>query len=852
MTDDTTRDSGTGARTRLDPTPSAAASGDAATRLDQPSTATRIDPQPRDAGTPGDEDTSLLSLPLALAERFEIERPLPTKGAEADLLLVRAPQGGERFVAKIYRHGTRPKSDVLEAVSRSNPEHVIGLREYGVSSGRAYELLEYAPFGSLRELRADGAALDTELVRVVVMELAEALQHLHEQNVIHRDLKPANVLVRSLEPLDLVLTDFGIASASEATVHYTSAHRTIAYAAPETIAGEVSAASDFWSLGIIVSELVAGRHPLHGMSEIVMQARLVSRDVPTRHLPAPWDALCAGLLQRDPRSRWQYVEVQAWLRGETIERPGRRFGIPGIDWGRVADSVRRFEIPRRRPRVPTGADRDEPYRVGRPFGADTAPSPTPPRADGPAAVRGAEASAERPYTFADGRYATPAALASALARNPREAHKHVARGYVGTWLAEEVRDYDLANRVQDLAERYAANPTVLLLAVTSCLDPMHEAVYHGLPLHGDALAAAVREIVLAPDSERLSVIDDVFEHDLLRLIGEARRDASLVRAAETWRRRWTALVAAVSDLRALVGIKHDVSPPAAARAMLLLATLDERYGPQVERAASKLRDRRRSAFGSASVALDRYRKAHTDPLSVDVAILALHAAKQAELDAGTATRQLLEEAGTLDADATRRLLAAGAAVDGPKPDEITPLMVAARHNRDAAVVQELIRAGANVEAGHRAGRTPLLVAARYNPSAEVVKALLAAGADVHAHDRERRTPLVRAARFNTNPDVIDALLASGAVVTDSLLTVSQSNPSIEVQVRVATLVTGASPREPRPATHEAGIWRSRAWRLTLWIVAGAVVLFTPLLWLPALAGIAVWVAYTRLRNPRGS
>jgi hypothetical protein len=642
----------------------------------------------------------------------------------------------------------------LEAVSRSNPEHVIGLFEHGVSSGRAYELLEYAPFGSLRDLYPAGNVVDTETVRLVVVELAEALHHLHGQGVIHRDLKPANVLVRCHRPF----------RPRADRLRHRVRQRTPPCTTPVLTARSRTPprdhrrrgqrfASDYWSLGIIVCELVTGRHLLHGMTEIVMQARLVSRDVPTRQLPAPWDELCGGLLQRDPRARWQYDEIQAWLRGETSGKPGRRFTLPDINWRRVADAVPRFDLPRRGRRDQAGGARDGGDAAGPFTGGDRAPRPEPMPAR-EAVPHQDPAAAQRPYTFGTGRYATPAALAAALARNPSDAHKHVARGYVATWLADELRDFELANRVQDFAERFAANPELSVLAVTASLDPTHQAVFRGLPLEREMLAQALRETVLKPSRERLSAVGEIFEHDLVRLIAQARHDEELGTVADTWRLRWTALVSALSDLRPAMGVVHDVEPPEVARAMLLLASLDTDYVSQLKSTARRLLDGRRKELASGRKAIERYRNAHPDPVSVDVAIVALHGAKQAELDAGSESQRLLENAGSLDGAGVLRFLEAGASVDGPKPDDITPLMVAARHNGDVGAIQALLRAGANTEAGRRKGRTPLLVAARYNPSVDVIRSLLAAGADVHAVDRERRTALTRAARFNTNPGVL--------------------------------------------------------------------------------------------------
>src|SRR6185312_8053033 len=220
---------------------------------------------------------SLLRLPQALASRFQIVEPIPTGGGEADLLVVENREH-EKYVAKLYRTNIRPKSDVLEAVSKGSPEHVIKLFEHGQSEGIWYELLEYAQLGSLRSL-LQGSPVSDILAREIIAELAMAIAHLHKIGIIHRDLKPENILIRTREPLDLILTDFGIASIAAGSVHYTSSSRTIRYGAPESASGVINASVDYWALGMILMEALAGRHPFDGLSEPVINNRLATRPV---------------------------------------------------------------------------------------------------------------------------------------------------------------------------------------------------------------------------------------------------------------------------------------------------------------------------------------------------------------------------------------------------------------------------------------------------------------------------------------------------------------------------------------------------------------------------------------------
>ncbi|MDR3332020.1 MAG: protein kinase [Synergistaceae bacterium] len=246
---------------------------------------------------------------------------LPTKGAEADIYLVLA--GDSRCVLKLYRHRLEPKLEILNRIteiSRSNSQCFVTFYETGFdeTTGRWFELQEYMPHGSLRDLSL--ATKRTPLfIGGLVSELAESIHCLHENDVIHCDIKPANVLVRSLEPLDLVLTDFGISSllASDESQKMTSLKGTPMYWAPEAFSRLTGRPCDWWGLGMMVLELLMGEHPLEGLSDsqIIHKLTLGNVEVPGA-LDQAWAMLVKGLLTKDDGRRWGNAEVVRWLSGE--------------------------------------------------------------------------------------------------------------------------------------------------------------------------------------------------------------------------------------------------------------------------------------------------------------------------------------------------------------------------------------------------------------------------------------------------------------------------------------------------------------------------------------------------------
>ncbi|MEV5708378.1 serine/threonine-protein kinase [Actinoallomurus sp. NPDC052274] len=264
----------------------------------------------RDGGVPA---PSLVRLPADLADRFTVLGELPAQGAESDLLHVQDGTGAE-LVVKIFRRGFTADRSVWQKLPTLDSPHVVRILETGHAEGRDYEVMEYVPAGNLRIV---GSPLPPALVAEVVAQLAAGLERLHAAGIVHRDLKPENILVRSTAPLRLAITDFGLSRVIEQSVVFASSSRTLAYAAPESLSGQVSPARDWWSLGIIVRELLTGRTPFAGMSETAVVDHLATRTIDCDDIADPRMRLvCQGLLTRDPRRRWGGAEVGRWLDGE--------------------------------------------------------------------------------------------------------------------------------------------------------------------------------------------------------------------------------------------------------------------------------------------------------------------------------------------------------------------------------------------------------------------------------------------------------------------------------------------------------------------------------------------------------
>src|SRR3954453_69785 len=138
--------------------------------------------------------------------------------------------------------------------------------------------MEYLPGRTLKELIRDEAPLDQLRAIDFAIQILHAASFAHRRGVIHRDFKPHNVIVG--EDGRLKVTDFGIARAGASEMTETgSIMGTAAYLSPEQAQGQrVGAASDLYSIGVIVYEMLTARVPFTGESAVSIALKHVSEE----------------------------------------------------------------------------------------------------------------------------------------------------------------------------------------------------------------------------------------------------------------------------------------------------------------------------------------------------------------------------------------------------------------------------------------------------------------------------------------------------------------------------------------------------------------------------------------------
>lgn len=244
----------------------------------------------------------------------------------------------------------------ISAAALRHPNVVTFLRA-GDHAGLPYIVLEYVDGGTLAD-RLTGTPWTPTAAVKLVSELANAVQFAHDRGIIHRDLKPANILFANNTPK---LTDFGLSKSLESSAMARPVTETGAvlgtpsYISPEQATGdkEVGPASDVYSLGAILYELLTGRPPFDGKTtlDIVLKVLNDAPIAPTRFSPElqnDLEAIVLKCLHKNPAKRYASAaalaaDLNRHVAGEIVDaRP------PSV-------SRRLFTWFGRRPRLTTAA-----------------------------------------------------------------------------------------------------------------------------------------------------------------------------------------------------------------------------------------------------------------------------------------------------------------------------------------------------------------------------------------------------------------------------------------------------------------------------------------------------------------
>ena len=234
----------------------------------------------------------------------------------------------------------RFRREALAAARLSHP-NIVSIYDTGTEAGAEgepdlqYIVMEHCGGGTLADLGGPSGSVQADRVTSVGISVCDALAYAHRQDIVHRDVKPANVLVAD-DGL-LKVADFGIAKAAFVKGDITTTGSilgTVTYISPEQAAGnEPDRRSDLYGLGVVLYELLVGRPPFTGETQIATALKhLKEQPPPLRSIkagvPRPLEAVIMKALEKEPDRRFSSADEMRAALESTAGRSSGTMAMP--------------------------------------------------------------------------------------------------------------------------------------------------------------------------------------------------------------------------------------------------------------------------------------------------------------------------------------------------------------------------------------------------------------------------------------------------------------------------------------------------------------------------------------------
>lgn len=252
-------------------------------------------------------------------DHYHIERGL-ARGGMSEVYLARDTRTDQVVAMKVVR---RTVGEYYERFRREakamltlRHAHILPALDYGEYDAWSYMITPYIEYGTLAT-RLNQGPLDINETRLILDQLAEALQYAHDHGILHRDIKASNVLLR--DGNYAYLTDFGLVKSIQDEYSLTRSGFLIGtpeYMAPELVENPATPLSDIYALGILLYQMLTGILPFRGVNAVaIVMKHLREEPVPPSRIhatiPLAVEQVVLLTLEKDPQRRFHTARALA-------------------------------------------------------------------------------------------------------------------------------------------------------------------------------------------------------------------------------------------------------------------------------------------------------------------------------------------------------------------------------------------------------------------------------------------------------------------------------------------------------------------------------------------------------------
>src|SRR5919106_728650 len=282
---------------------------------------------------------------ITLGDRYTLESEI-ARGGMGTVFRAHDEVLARRVAVKVLHENLSRDDDFLErfrrealSAARLTHPNIVAIYDTGSDRGdddveRHFIVMEFCGRGTVGQLLAEGP-LDPDRVTAIGRIVCEALAYAHQHGIVHRDVKPANILIT--DDGNLKVADFGIAKAAFAGGDLTTTGAvlgTVTYISPEQAKGlEPDARSDLYSIGVVLYELLTGRSPFTGDTQVATAMQHLRAEPPAPRsirggIPRGLENVILTALAKDPDDRFPSAHAMRNALSETDDGGDTRVIAP--------------------------------------------------------------------------------------------------------------------------------------------------------------------------------------------------------------------------------------------------------------------------------------------------------------------------------------------------------------------------------------------------------------------------------------------------------------------------------------------------------------------------------------------